>query len=138
MYLIVNFCASQVLVYLPVFYNKFYKCMQNNCSESDTVMFLSPLYTEYQGQVMSIGSKDTVERWVDINLQVECKLGLYVSLYALKNRPELCNKISTLMDDQSVIGLHLKIISAFLDDPVKRKWFTEVLDNHVKLREVNL
>lgn len=101
-------------------------------------MFLSPLYTEYQGQVMSIGPKDTVERWVDINLQVECKLGLYISLYALKNRPELCNKISTLMDDQSVIGLHLKLISPFLDDPVKRKWFTEVLDNHVKLREVNL
>jgi len=113
--------------------------VQNNCSESDMVMFLSPLYTEYQGQVMSIGSKGAVEKWVDSNLQVECKLGdMYVSLYTLKNRPELCDEIVALMDDQSVVGLHLKMISAFFIDPVKKKWFTEILDNHVKLREVNL
>ncbi|XP_027838014.2 torso-like protein [Aphis gossypii] len=128
----------QVLVYLPVFYNKFYKCVLNNCSESDTALLLSPVYTEYQGQVLSVGS-DAVEKWVDTNLQVESKHGhTYVSLYALKNRPELCNEIVALMDDQSVVGLHLKTMSTFIPEPVKRKWFTEVLDNHVKLREVNL
>lgn len=128
----------QVLVYLPVFYNKFYKCVLNNCSESDTELLLSPQYTEYQGQVLSVGS-NAVEKWVDTNLQVESKLGhTYISLYALKNRPELCNEIVALMDEQSVVGLHLKVVSTFLAEPVKRKWFTEVLDNHVKLREVNL
>lgn len=135
--------GSQVLVYLPVFYNKFYnKCVVNKCSESDMVMFLSPTYTEYQGQLLSVGSKESVEKWMDSALQVQdSKMGsTYVSLYALKSRPDLCAEIVALMDDHSaaVVGLHLKIISSFLADPVKRKWFTEVLDNHLKLREVNL
>ncbi|XP_029341248.1 torso-like protein [Acyrthosiphon pisum] len=128
----------QVLVYLPVFYDKFYKCVVNNCSESDTALLLSPLYTEYQGRVTSVGS-DAVEKWVDTNLQVESKLGhTYISLYGLKNRPELWNEIVALMDKQSVVGLRLNVVSAFIDEPVKRKWFTEVLDNHMKLRELNL
>lgn len=128
------------MVYLPVFYNKFYShCVLNNCSDADTVLYLSPVYTEYQGQVLSIGSEETVEIWADSNLQIKSKIGdWYVSLYALKNRQDLCNEIMALMNDQSVIGLHLKVISSFLNDTVKRKWFTEVLDNHVKLREVNL
>lgn len=88
--------------------------------------------------MLSVGS-NAVEKWVDTNLQVESKLGhTYISLYSLKNRPELCNEIVALMDEQSVVGLHLKVVSTFLADPVKREWFTEVLDNHVKLRKVNL
>lgn len=139
MFIVFFFTSSQVLVYLPVFYNKFQKCVLNSCSESDMALFLSPFYTEYQGQVLSIGSRETVEKWVDSNLQIESKLGgMYVSLYALKNRPDLCDEFVGLMDEQSVVGLHLKIVSTFLADPVKRNWFTEVLDNHVKLREVNL
>lgn len=106
------------------------------------VTFLSPRFTEYQGQVLSFGSKEAVEKWVDSTLEVrDSTMGnSYVSLYTLKNRPDLCNEMVKLMDDNStaVVGLHLKIISSFLPDPVKRKWFTEVLDNHVKLREVNL
>lgn len=135
-----QYFTLQVLSYLPVFYNKFYnKCVLNNCSELDMVKFLSPMYTEYQGQVMSIGSREAVEKWVDSALVVESKLGdMYVSLYALKNRPDLCDEIATLMDDHTVVGLHLRVISSFIVDPVKKKWFTEVLDNHVKLREVNL
>lgn len=105
----------------------------------ETATFLSPVYTEYQGQVLSVGSSDTVEKWVELNLQAESKMGdTYVSLYTLKIKPELCNEIITFMNGQSVIGLHLKMVSTFLDNPVKRKWFTEVLDNHLKLREVNL
>lgn len=127
-------------MYLPVLYNKFYnKCSLNVCSDTDTAMFLSPVYTEYQGQVLSVGSSEAVEKWVETNLQTESKWGeTYVSLYTLKIKPELCNEIVAFMNDQPVIGLHLKIVSAFLDNPVKRKWFTEVLDNHLKLREVNL
>ncbi|VVC24571.1 Hypothetical protein CINCED_3A009444 [Cinara cedri] len=129
----------QVLVYLPVFYDMFYKCVLNNCSESDTALYLSPVYTEYQGQVTSIGSKDIMEKWIETNLQMETSQGdKYVSLYALKNRPDLCRELATHMDGQSVVGLHLKVVSTFFADPVKRTWFAEVLDNHVKLREVNL
>lgn len=126
-------------MYLPVFYNKFYKCVANNCSESDTELYLSPVYTEYRGQVMSIGSKDAVEKWIDSNLQTNnWRSDMYVSLYILKNRPDLCREMVAHMDGQSVVGLRLKAVSTFLADPVKRTWFTEVLDNHVKLREVNL
>jgi hypothetical protein len=97
------------------------------------------MYTEYQGQVMWVGSKDAVDKWINSNLQLDSQLGdTYISLYALKNRPDLCNELVALMDDRAVVGVHLKIISTFIADPVKRKWFREVLDNHVKLREVNL
>lgn len=87
---------------------------------------------------MSIGSDETVEKWVDSNLQTESKLGWYTSLYTLKRKPDLKNEVTAIMNNQTVVGLHLKVISSFFNDTVKKKWFTEVLDNHVKLREVNL
>lgn len=131
---------AQVLVYLPVFYNKFYdKCVLNNCSDMDKATFLSTQYTEHQGQVMSIGSRDTVENWANTNLQVQSRLGnSYVSLFALHGKPQLRDELITLMDERSVVGLHLKTTSAFLADPAKREWFSEVMDNHLKLRELNL
>lgn len=131
--------VTQVLVYLPVFYNRFYKtCVLNNCSESDMVMFLSPVFTEYQGQVQSVGMRYVVDRWIGSKLQVTTKSDEYTSLYMLKTQPELCDELDTLMDDQSVIGLRFRVISTLITDLVKRTWFTEIIDNHIKLREFNL
>ncbi|XP_050543472.1 torso-like protein [Daktulosphaira vitifoliae] len=130
----------QVFTYLPTFYNKFQKCIKNNCSDSESSVFLSPVYAEHVGQVMSIGNRyDDIEKWADTNLTRNSRLGgTYNSLFAIKSNPELLNEVTNLMDDESVLEIHLKVISSFLNDTVTQKWFTEVLDNHVKLREINL
>lgn len=88
---------------------------------------------------MTIGNKGEVEKWADTNLSSKSRIGgMYTSLFMMKINPRLFNEIAPLMDDQSVLEMHLKTISIFLNDTVTKKWFAEVLDNHVKLREINL
>lgn len=103
-------------------------------------MFLSPVYAEHVGQITTIGSRyNDIEKWADANLIRNSRLGgTYNSLFALKSNPELLNEMANLMDDESVLEIHLRVISRFLNDTVTQKWFTEVIDNHVKLREINL
>lgn len=43
-----------------------------------------------------------------------------------------------LLGNEAILGLDLKALTVAFKEPQKREWFEEIIDNYLKLWEVNM
>ncbi|EDV90343.1 GH25309 [Drosophila grimshawi] len=93
----------------------------NGLSKLDLYNYFAPWFTEHLGQIRSASANATVERWARRKLQYEYYALKYVTLLKLHG--------NTGLEALNVV---------FRDQPQKESWFHEVLDNSMKLWELNM
>jgi torso-like protein len=59
-------------------------------------------------------------------------------LLKLHENASLLRKLDGLLHNEALLQLNLRTLSPAFKDSVKREWFHEVIDNNLKLWEVNL
>lgn len=62
----------------------------------------------------------------------------YASLLKLHGNGTLLRALDTVLGNEALLALELKSISVIFKDPSKRKWFQEIIDNYLKLWEINM
>lgn len=62
----------------------------------------------------------------------------YASLLKLHKDAALLNTLDGLLGNEALLQLDLRALTPVFKDPAKKKWFQEVIDNQIKLWEVNM
>ncbi|XP_037952104.1 torso-like protein [Teleopsis dalmanni] len=108
-------------------------------SKADLYNFFTPWFAEHLGQIRSASANATVERWARRKLQYEYYVVKFVTLLKLHGNATLLRSLDSLLGNDAILKLDLKALNIiFRDEPEKQNWFHEVLDNHMKLWEVNM
>ncbi|TDG51958.1 hypothetical protein AWZ03_001628 [Drosophila navojoa] len=111
----------------------------NGLSKLDLYNYFAPWFAEHLGQIRSASANATVERWARRKLQYEYYVVKYVTLLKLHGNSTLLRSLDSLLGNDAILQLDLKAVNVvFRDHPQKQSWFHEVLDNNMKLWELNL
>ncbi|XP_062126688.1 torso-like protein [Drosophila sulfurigaster albostrigata] len=111
----------------------------NALSKIDLYNYFAPWFAEHLGQIRSASANATVERWARRKLQFEYFVVKYVTLLKLHGNSTLLRSLDSLLDNDAILQLDLKALNVvFREDPQKESWFHEVLDNNMKLWELNM
>lgn len=107
-------------------------------SKSDLYNFFAPWFAEHLGSVRCASGNSTVEKWAGRKLKLSYYLFTYNSLLKLHGSSSLLKSLDDLLGNEAILQLDLKSLQVAVKDPDKRKWFQIVLDNTLKLWEVNM
>lgn len=107
-------------------------------SKSDLYNFFAPWYAEHLGSVRCASGNSTVERWAQRKLKLSYYLFTYNSLLKLHGSSSLLKALDDLLGNEAILQLDLKSLAVAFKDPDKRKWYQVILDNTLKLWEVNM
>lgn len=108
-------------------------------SKLDLYNFFAPWFAEHLGQIRSASANATVERWARRKLQYEYYVMKYNTLLKLHGNGTLLRTLDNLLGNDAILQLDLKSLNIiFSDDKDKQEWFHEVLDNQMRLWEVNM
>lgn len=107
-------------------------------SKSDLYNFFAPWFAEHLGSVRCASGNSTVERWAGRKLKLSYYLFTYNSLLKLHGSSSLLKALDDLLGNEAILQLELKSLAVAIKDPDKRKWFQIILDNTLKLWEVNM
>ncbi|KAF5302335.1 hypothetical protein FQA39_LY10374 [Lamprigera yunnana] len=110
----------------------------SNLSNSELLNFFSPWYAEHMGKIKVASGNKTVENWALSKLRVHYYIFTYPSLLKIHGNPQLLSVLNNLLQNEALLQLDMKSLSPAFKDLKKREWFEEVLDNYLKLWEVNL
>ncbi|XP_017141913.1 torso-like protein [Drosophila miranda] len=111
----------------------------NALSKLDLYNYFAPWFAEHLGQIRSASANATVERWARRKLQYEYYVVKYVTLLKLHGNSTLLRSLDTLLGNDAILQLDLKSLNVvFREHPEKESWFHEVLDNNMKLWELNM
>ena len=111
----------------------------NGLSKLDLYNYFAPWYAEHLGHIRSASANATVERWARRKLQYEYYVVKYVTLLKLHGNGTLLRTLDNLLGNDAILKLDLKSLNViFRNEPEKENWFHEVLDNHMKLWELNM
>jgi torso-like protein len=132
----------QVFVYTPRVYrtikDRFKTRGVSALSSTELAGYFSPWSTEHIGKIQAASGNTTVEEWATEQLRVNFYVFTYNSLLKLHENATLLRKLDGLLRNEALLQLDLRTLSPAFKDPVKREWFHEVIDNSLKLWEVNL
>ncbi|BES91131.1 torso-like protein [Nesidiocoris tenuis] len=132
----------QVLVYSPKVYNQLKARLQDSglssLGHAEMITLFSPWYAEHLGLVLPASGNATLARWAKSALSITSYIFTYTSLLKLRSNSSLLRELDTLLGNEAVLQLHLKTLGPIFKDQKKRDWFVEVLDNNLKLWEVNM
>ncbi|KAK7864385.1 hypothetical protein R5R35_010980 [Gryllus longicercus] len=107
-------------------------------SNSDLASFFSPWYAEHIGRIQSASGNATVEAWAARELRVHYYFYAYQNLLKLNGNAKLLRVLDGLLGNEALLQLDLRTLVPAFKDPTKRQWFQEVVDNYLKLWEVNM
>lgn len=132
----------QVFVYTPSVYrsikDRFKTKGVSDLSNVELAGFFSPWNAEHIGNIQVASGNTTVEEWATENLRVHFYLFTYTSLLKLHENASLLRKLDGLLGNEALLQLNLRTLSPAFKDSVKKQWFHEVIDNYLKLWEVNM
>jgi torso-like protein len=132
----------QVFVYTPRIYrtikDRFKTRGVSDLSSVELASYFSPWSAEHIGKIQAASGNATVEEWATEHLRISFYLFTYNSLLKLHENASLLRKLDGLLRNEALLQLNLRTLSPAFKDPVKREWFHEVIDNNLKLWEVNL
>lgn len=106
-------------------------------SRLDLYNYFAPWYAEHLGQIRSASGNTTIEQWAHKKLRLSYYLFTYVSLLKLHGNGGLLRHLDGLLGNEAILALDLKALTAMFKEPDKREWFQEIIDNYLKLWEVN-
>ncbi|ALC46154.1 tsl [Drosophila busckii] len=110
----------------------------NGLSKLDLYNYFAPWFAAHLGQIRSASGNATVERWAKRKLQYEYYVVKYVTLLKLHGNSTLLRSLDSLLGNDAILSLDLKALNLFPENPEKQQWFNEVLDNNLKLWEINM
>ncbi|GLV37228.1 torso-like [Carabus blaptoides fortunei] len=107
-------------------------------SSTELQNFFSPWYAQHMGQIRVASGNRTVERWANANLRMTYYIFSYASLLKLHTDTGMLTYLNDLLRNEALLQISLRTLLPAFKDPKKRAWFHEVLDNYIKLWEVNM
>ncbi|XP_034952010.1 LOW QUALITY PROTEIN: torso-like protein [Chelonus insularis] len=132
----------QVFVYTPAVYQRIKNRLKSrgvaDLSGLELSNYFSPWYSDHVGFIKSASGNSTAESWATNNLRVQYYFFTYPSLLKLHGDTELLYKLNSLLENEAILQLQLRTLAPLFMDPSRRDWFLEVIDNYIKLWEVNL
>ncbi|XP_014215415.1 torso-like protein [Copidosoma floridanum] len=132
----------QVFVYSPQTYLQIKRQLKSRgvaeLSSIELNNFFSPWNAEHMGAILSASGNRTVEYWAAERLRVHLYIFTYASLLKLHGNGELLAQLDSLLGDEALLQLQLRTLTPLFQDPKRRQWFLNVIDNYFKLWEVNI
>ncbi|KAL5280201.1 tsl family protein [Megaselia abdita] len=107
-------------------------------SKLDLYNFFAPWYAEHLGTIRSASGNATVEDWARKKLTYEYYVIKYITILKLQGNGRLLSSLDHLLGNEAILQLDLKSLNVIFQNDEQKKWFTEVLDNQIKLWEVNM
>lgn len=140
----------QVIVYSPKVYTQLKeKILSSGILEalgsSEVNAMFSPQYAEHMGTVLTSSGNSTLLQWAQTTLQSSYTVGSeesqhqvnYTNLLKLYKNSKLLKQLKILLGNEALLHLNLKTVEPVFKDEKIRNWFVEILDNNLKLWEVN-
>ncbi|XP_026469416.1 torso-like protein [Ctenocephalides felis] len=109
-----------------------------NLTSLELLNYFSPWYVEHMGAIKCASGNKTVEQWANSKLGVQYYIFRYASLLKLHKDTALLNTLDGMLGNEALLQLDLRALTPVFKDPAKKKWFQEVIDNQIKLWEVNM
>lgn len=132
----------QVFVYEPDRYRIIKEKLRKKGIEkipySELNEYFSPLQSRHIGRILSASGNESVENWANRKLQMSFFPVPFTSLLKLHANPKLLYELNGLLGNEALLRLDLRTLAPAFKDLRKRDWFHQVLDNHLKLWEVNM
>lgn len=100
--------------------------------------YFSPWYAEHVGKIQSASGNQTVQNWALQSLRVKFYFFTFASLLKLHGDTNLLSELNGMLGNEALLKLDLKTLAPAFKDVKKRAWFHEVMDNNLKLWEVNM
>lgn len=133
---------KQVYVYAPNTYKVIKERLKSKglaqISNQELTGYFSPWYAEHVGKIQSASGNATVESWAQHRLRVKFYFFTFASLLKLHGDTKLLSELNTILGNEALLKLDLKTLAPAFKDSKKRAWFHEVMDNYLKLWEVNM
>lgn len=137
-----SLCVIQVFVYTKQNYQHIKERLKTRgvaaLSRLDLYNYFAPWYAEHLGQIRAASGNTTVEAWAHRKLRLSYYLFTYVSLLKLHGNGGLLRTLDGLLGNEAILALDLKTLTTMFKEPKKREWFQEIIDNYLKLWEVNM
>lgn len=132
----------QVFVYTPHIYQRIKERLKTQgvaaLSAVELASYFSPWHAEHMGRILCASGNQTVEEWAASALRVHFYFFTYPSLIKLHGDVGLLKTLNGLLGNEAVLQLDLRTLAPAFANPEKRRWFQEVIDNQLKLWEVNM
>nr|ATU82910.1 secreted MAC/Perforin/Torso-like protein [Pristhesancus plagipennis] len=145
----------QVLVYTPKAYNVLKNRLQrentglSSLSSSEMTSLFSPWHAEHLGSVLAASGNPLVYEWASKELQLSAPPEhharkrrsaptSYISLLKLHDNPHLLSSLAPLMKNEALLKLKLTALAHVFEDEKTRNWFLSIIDNNLKLWELNM
>lgn len=107
-------------------------------TQADLYNSFAPWYAEHLGKIRCASGNNTVEKWASKKLRQSYYLFSYPSLLKLHGNGTLLRQVDEYLGNEAILQLDLKSIGVVFKDTRKRNWFQEIIDNYLKLWEVNI
>lgn len=107
-------------------------------SKVDLYNYFAPWYSEHIGSIRSASGNSTVEKWASRKLRLSYYLFTYSSLLKLHGNGNMLRSLDELLENEAILHMELRSLDAIFKEPVKRRWFQEILNNYLKLWESNM
>ncbi|XP_049791805.1 torso-like protein, partial [Schistocerca nitens] len=132
----------QVFVFTPQIYRRIKQLLKtqgvSDFSNEELSNYFSPWYAEHIGAIQSASGNATVEAWAADNLRQHFYFLAYSSLLKLHGNAPLLRRLDGLLREEALLQLDLRTLAPAFQDAARRQWFLEVVDNYLKLWEVNM
>ncbi|XP_032522895.2 torso-like protein [Danaus plexippus] len=107
-------------------------------SNSDSLRFyFSSYFLKQVGDIRIASGNKNLEEWSRNNLRDSQYLFSRPSLLRLHYNPILAFKLNSMLDNGALLGLGLKILKPIFKDKYKMDKYSEIVENDLKLWEVN-
>jgi torso-like protein len=100
--------------------------------------FFAPWFAEHLGSIRCASGNSSVEKWASRKLKLSYYLFTYNSLLKLHGSNSLLKALDELLGNEAILQLELKSLDVAFKDLDKRRWYQVILDNTIKLWEVNM
>ncbi|CAG4976184.1 unnamed protein product [Colias eurytheme] len=134
-------CIYQVFKYKRTGYNllkSYIRYRERRKSNSDSLRFyFSSYFLKQVGDIKIASGNKTVETWARNNLKDSQYLFSRPSLLRLHYNPILASQLDDMLDNGALLSLNLKTLKPLFKDRYKAQKFTEIVENDMRLWEVN-
>lgn len=118
----------------------------SSLTSSEMTSLFSPWHAEHLGLVLAASGNPQVYQWAarELLLSVPATSNdnraatSYVSLLKLHDNPHLLSSLDPLMKNEALLQLKLTALAHVFEDETTRDWFLSIVDNNLKLWELNM
>ncbi|XP_026318128.1 torso-like protein [Hyposmocoma kahamanoa] len=115
------------------------KLRSNRKAFQDNLRFyFSSYFLKEVGEIRLASGNKTIETWAHQNLRDSQYLYSRPSLLRLHYNPYLASKLNDLLDNSALISINLKTLKPLFKDKYKAEMYAEIVENDMKLWEINV